>query len=259
LTFDFESITLGIMKGLVITPTYKEEESILQHLISIKTYSEFFDILIVDDDSPDGTSKIVTDFAINNTWVKLINNGKKDGLGNAYKTGFNFALENNYPYVIQMDADGSHSSETLLQFKKHILNYDLVIGSRYIKYGRILNWSLYRRVLSKVGNLIGRSVTQYKVKDVTGGFKAIRATSLEKLDFSKMETKGYAFQIDLLRMLIGSDIQLIEIPITFQDRLKGQSKMSRGIVIEAFKRVLIWKIKDLSKLTIKSIQHLKTQ
>jgi dolichol-phosphate mannosyltransferase len=235
------------MNGIVITPTYNEVDGIVHHLQQILNHSIDLDVLVVDDESPDGTAEKVLIFAKSNPGVFLLSNGKKMGIGGAYIAGFKWCLEREYDFVIQMDADGSHPYETLPLLVKEIRTYDLVIGSRYVRGGQLVNWPKSREWVSKVGNFLARQVVSVAVEDVTGGFKAISAKKLNELNFECFEVQGYAFQIDLLRNLTKDKIEFIEVPITFTERVSGKSKMTFNIIAEAIKMIAIWSIKDFLK------------
>ncbi len=233
------------MRGLIISPTYNEVNGIKAHLEGIFNVTSQFDVLIVDDDSPDGTSNVVSKVAESNSKVFLLNNGRKSGLGGAYLAGFKWCLERNYDFVIQMDADGSHPYEVLPILAEKIKSQNLVIGSRYVIGGRLENWPLSRQLISKFGNFLARKVVKVPVLDVTGGFKAIKVENLRKLKFDSLRVQGYAFQIDLLRNLSDQKLSFIEIPITFTERRSGKSKMSIGIIVEAVKMIFLWYIDDV--------------
>jgi dolichol-phosphate mannosyltransferase len=203
--------------------------------------------LVVDDESPDGTAEEVLKFAKSNARIFLLGNGKKMGLGSAYIAGFKWCIARDYEFAIQMDADGSHPYETLPTFIQEIRTHDLVIGSRYVHGGNLVNWPKSREWISKIGNFLARRVVKVQVADVTGGFKAIRTTRLKELDFNSFEVQGYAFQIDLLRRLTEKRIDFIEIPITFTERISGKSKMTYKIIAEAVKMITVWSIKDSFK------------
>jgi|688.fasta_scaffold656294_2 dolichol-phosphate mannosyltransferase len=232
------------MRGIIISPTYNEVSGIGQHLEEIFKNTSQLDVLIVDDDSPDGTSRVVTSYVENNPRIFLLNNGKKAGLGGAYLAGFTWCMERDYDFIIQMDADGSHPYETLPILVEQIESRSLVIGSRYVTGGKLENWPLSRQLISKFGNILARKVVKIPVLDVTGGYKAIRVEQLRKLKFESLKVQGYAFQIDLLRNLSDEKLDFLEIPITFTERRSGKSKMSMIIIAEAMKMIIFWLLHD---------------
>ena len=233
------------MRGIIISPTYNEADGIGRHLEEIFKNAPQLDVLIVDDDSPDGTSQVVSSYVEGNPKIFLLNNGKKSGLGGAYLAGFKWSIERDYDFIIQMDADGSHPYETLSILTEQIESRSLVIGSRYVTGGKLENWPLSRQWISKFGNILARKVVKIRVLDVTGGYKAIRVEKLRKLKFESMKVQGYAFQIDLLRNLSEESLYFIEIPITFTERRSGESKMSMSIIAEAVKMIICWFLQDL--------------
>jgi len=229
-------------KSLVIIPTYNEMENI-QLIIPdlLGKYKNNLDILIVDDNSPDGTGKFVDDLSKTNERVKLIKRGKKMGLGTAYVAGFKFALLNNYDFVFEMDADYSHDPKEIKNFLRAIKNYDLVLGSRYVKGVNVVNWPIRRLLLSYFANIYTRWVTGMPIKDATGGFKCFRRVVLESINFDKVKSNGYAFQIEMTYKTWKQGFRIGEIPIIFIDRSIGQSKMSKKIVREAV--IMVWKLR----------------
>ena len=236
------------MRGIVVSPTFNEAEGIQQHLLQILTASDSLDVLVVDDNSPDGTANIVSNLSINHPRIFLLNRGDKNGLGQAYLAGFNWCIERDYDFIIQMDADGSHPYSSLPTLIKEIVVNDVVIGSRYIPGGTLVNWPKSRERISKIGNLLARRLIKASVLDVTGGFKAIKVKNLRTLDFSTFKVQGYAFQIDLLRRLSRENLQILEIPIAFTERRTGKSKMNTGIILEAVMMLIVWYVKDFADI-----------
>lgn len=230
-------------RTLVIIPTYNEGDNI--HNIILETLNNTnkkneFSVLVVDDGSPDGTAAVVE--KINHPRVYLIKREKKLGLGTAYVAGFDYAIKNNYDYVCEMDADFSHDPKQLKFFIEKInQSYDLVIGSRYIKGGRIVNWPIYRLLLSYLASLYTRVITGLKVMDTTAGFMCYRASALRQINFKEIQSSGYSFQIEMKFRFFKKRFSIIEIPILFVDRRAGQSKISKKIIWEAC--VVVWKLK----------------
>jgi len=227
------------MKFLIIIPTYNEMENIPEIIPQILAQNENLEILVVDDGSPDGTGDFVENLSKENNRVHLLRREKKMGLGTAYVAGFKWALENNYDRIFEMDADGSHSPQALNTFLKEAENAGLVLGSRYLN-GKIsvVNWDWKRLMLSYCANLYTRFITGMPIADATGGFKCFSREALQKLDLGKLKSDGYCFQIETTHTLWKKRLKIKEIPIIFTDRTKGSSKMSGGIISEAFFLVL---------------------
>ncbi|MCR4417431.1 MAG: polyprenol monophosphomannose synthase [Ignavibacteria bacterium] len=229
-------------KAIVIIPTYNESENIKKLIPEIlKRTNGEIDILIVDDNSPDGTSDVVRNFQKEHQNIFLMTRPKKAGLGTAYVEGFKFALSKGYEYILQMDADFSHEPKEIKNFLKRIQECDLVIGSRYKDGVRVLNWPLSRLFLSVFANLYTMIITGMPVKDATGGYKCFRRKVLEAIDLDKIRSNGYAFQIEMNFKAYRKGFKICEMPIVFTDRVKGKSKMSKKIVIEA--AWMVWKLR----------------
>lgn len=229
------------MKALVIIPTYNEIHNIKELIPTILNKYPEIHILIVDDNSPDGTADYVKELSEKNPRVFLIKRSGKMGLGTAYVEGFKFMLKNNYDCAIQMDADFSHDPNEIKNFLKEISNYDFVIGSRYIYGVRVINWPIRRLLLSYFANLYTRVITGMPIKDGTGGFKCFKRNVLESLDLDKIRSNGYSFQIEMNYKAFKKGFKYKEIPITFTDRVQGSSKMSKKIVREAI--FMVWKLR----------------
>jgi len=227
------------MKALVIIPTYNEMENIPEFIPSVLQQNSDLEILVVDDNSPDGTGDYVEKLSEKNSRVHVLRRKKKMGLGTAYVAGFKWALEKDYERIFEMDADGSHSPEALNVFLKESESADLVLGSRYLN-GKIsvVNWDWKRLFLSYSANLYTRIVTGMPFADATGGFKCFSRTALQSLDLRGLKSDGYCFQIETTHKLWKKGLKIKEIPIIFTDRTKGTSKMSGGIISEAFLLVI---------------------
>lgn len=226
-------------KSLVIVPTYNEKENILLMLDAILQQHECLEVLVVDDGSPDGTGDLVAAEAEKNSRIHLIRRKGKMGLGSAYVTGFKWALERDFERVFEMDADFSHSPSDLTRFLETAEDADLVLGSRYMKQRiSVVNWDLRRLILSYGANVYTRLVTGLPISDATGGFKCFRRSALEALNLDKMKSDGYCFQIETTFKIWKKGLRVKEIPIVFTDRTRGTSKMSGGIISEAFFLVL---------------------
>ncbi|MBS1536350.1 MAG: polyprenol monophosphomannose synthase [Bacteroidetes bacterium] len=229
------------MKSIVVIPTYNESGNVEKIISAVLAVAPEINILIVDDNSPDGTSTLVEAMMKTDTRVRLLKRPGKLGLGTAYCEGFRLALDWGYDIIIEMDADFSHNPEDVPRFLEELKRSDVVIGSRYSNGVNVVNWPLRRLILSYGANLYTRIITGMPIKDATGGFKGFRADVLKQIDFSKIHSNGYAFQIEMNYRLWKSGAKIKEIPIVFIDRTSGTSKMSRSIVYEAV--FLVWKLK----------------
>jgi dolichol-phosphate mannosyltransferase len=226
------------MKTLIIIPTYNEVDNLRPLLQEIFSYAPETDVLIVDDNSPDGTGKLADEMHAENPQVHALHRLGKLGLGTAYIAGFKYAVEHGYDAAFEMDADFSHDPSYLPDFLKAIENADLVIGSRYIPGGDTPNWSLVRRLISGSGNVFARFMLGIPVHDCTSGFRCYRRKVLESIDLDTIQSQGYAFQVELVYRVLQHGFKIVETPIIFKDRRVGKSKMSRKIVIEAFAYVI---------------------
>lgn len=227
----------------MIIPTYNEADNILKIIPLILENSDEeneYNILVVDDNSPDGTAKLVED--LNNGHVNILKREKKLGLGTAYVAGFRYAIKENYDCVFEMDADFSHDPKYLKGFIQKIdEGYDLVIGSRYIDGISVLNWPLRRLILSYLASVYTRAVTGLKVMDTTAGFMCYKVNSLKQIDLDNVRSNGYSFQIEMKFKMYKKGFKIVEVPILFIDRREGESKMSRKVVYEAY--FMVWKLK----------------
>ncbi len=228
--------------SLVIIPTYNELDNI-KNLIPdlLDLYPESLHMLIVDDNSPDGTGDFVSGVAETNPRIHILKRPRKMGLGTAYCLGFKYALENNYDYAFEMDADYSHDPRELKNFLREIETYDVVIGSRYTNGVNVVNWPMRRLLLSFFANKYTHVITGMPIADSTGGFKCFRKEVLAAINFKEVTSNGYAFQIEINFKVWKKGFKLKEIPIIFIDRHVGTSKMSRNIVYEA--AWLVWKLR----------------
>ncbi len=231
-------------KILVIIPTYNELENITRLIPIVLAQDNRVHILVVDDNSPDGTWNFVEEESKKNNRVHLLKRKSKMGLGTAYIAGFKYALENNYDFVFEMDADFSHDPKEIPNFLKEIKNNDLVLGSRYIHGVNVVNWPMRRLLLSSFANIYTRIITGMPVKDATGGFKCFRIDVLKAINLEKIKSNGYAFQIEMTFKAWKKGFRIKEMSIVFVDRMKGQSKMSRKIVREAV--TMVWKLRFAS-------------
>ncbi len=228
-------------KILVIIPTYNELENLPKLLPEVFSKNENLEILIVDDNSPDGTGAYIEQEMEKNSRLHLIKRESKMGLGTAYITGFKYALEKSYDYIFEMDADFSHDPKELPKFLKEINDFDLVLGSRYKNGVNVINWPMSRLLLSWFANFYTRFITGMPIRDATGGFKCYKRKVLEAINLDEVNSNGYAFQIEMNFIAWKKGFKIIEIPIIFVDRIKGKSKMSKKIVREAI--WMVWKLR----------------
>jgi dolichol-phosphate mannosyltransferase len=233
----------GIDPVLVVIPTYNERENLGPIVKRLHTALPKVHVLVVDDGSPDGTGKLADELADADQRVNVMHRTEKAGLGAAYVAGFRWALERDYATIVEMDADGSHGPEDLPRMLEALDDADLVVGSRYVPGGSVVNWPKRREILSRGGNLYSRVALGVKVNDITAGFRAYRREVLEKLDLDAIASHGYCFQIDLTWRTDEAGFEIVEVPITFTERAIGESKMSGSIVREAVIRVGSWGVK----------------
>ena len=225
---------------LVVIPTYNERDNIGKIVKRLHTALPDVHVLVVDDGSPDGTGQLADEMAAADDRVHVMHRTEKAGLGAAYVAGFQWALDRNYGVICEMDADGSHAPEQLHRLLDALPQADLVLGSRWVPGGEVVNWPAQRKFLSLGGSLYSRLALGANVRDMTGGFRAFRADTLRKLNLASVASAGYCFQIDLLWRTIELGFRVREVPITFLEREFGESKMSGNIVREALIRVTKW-------------------
>ncbi|MEP0828419.1 MAG: polyprenol monophosphomannose synthase [bacterium] len=224
-------------RPLIIFPTYNEKENIERIINAVLGQDDSIEVLVVDDNSPDGTGQIVDKLAAANRRIHILHREKKEGLGRAYIAGFKWAIERKYDYIFEMDADFSHGPDYIPDFLEAVKENDLVIGSRYISGVNVINWPMSRLLLSYFANVYTRIITGLPVRDATGGFKCFRRQALEAIPLDSIKSNGYIFQIEVSLRIWKKGMRLKEIPIVFVDRRLGASKMSKKIVREA-----IWKV-----------------
>lgn len=236
----------GIGRTIVVVPTYDERPTLRAVLDRLHVAVPSADALVVDDDSPDGTGALADELAAADDRVHVLHRSAKTGLGAAYVAGFRWALERGYEIVVEMDADGSHSPEDLPRLLDALADdppstgADVVLGSRYVTGGRVVNWPWHRQWLSRGGNLYSRLALGVHIHDITGGFRAYRRRVLESVDLSTVASHGYCFQVDLAWRAVRAGFTVVEVPITFTEREQGRSKMTSAIVREALYRVTVW-------------------
>ncbi|MFJ5778027.1 polyprenol monophosphomannose synthase [Streptomyces sp. NPDC093094] len=226
--------------ALVIIPTYNEAENIKAIVGRVRAAVPEVHVLVADDNSPDGTGKLADELAAGDEQVHVLHRKGKEGLGAAYLAGFRWGLERGYGVLIEMDADGSHQPEELPRLLTALKGADLVLGSRWVPGGRVVNWPRSREFISRGGSLYSRVLLDVPIRDVTGGYRAFRRETLEGLGLDEVASQGYCFQVDLARRAIKAGYHVVEVPITFVERELGDSKMSRDILVEALWRVTTW-------------------
>ena len=226
------------MKTLVIMPTFNEIDSLKISVQALRDSANDVDLLIVDDNSPDGTGKLADSLTDRRTFV--LHRESKAGLGAAYLAGFAWAKKNGYEAVVEMDADGSHRAEDLAKLLSGIQNADLVIGSRWVSGGKVENWPAYRIAISKLGNSYARFMLRTKIQDMTAGFRVYRISFLDRLDLAGVAARGYAFQVEMALRSVKAGGVVLEVPIVFVERAHGRSKMTTAIVLEALWLVTKW-------------------
>ncbi|MFJ4471152.1 polyprenol monophosphomannose synthase [Streptomyces sp. NPDC089424] len=225
---------------LVIIPTYNEAENIETIVGRVREAVPEAHVLVADDNSPDGTGKIADELAAGDERVHVLHRRGKEGLGAAYLAGFRWGMEHDFGVLIEMDADGSHQPEELPRLLTALKGADLVLGSRWVPGGRVVNWPKSREFISRGGSLYSRVLLDVPIRDVTGGYRAFRRETLEGLGLDEVASQGYCFQVDLARRAIKAGYHVVEVPITFVERELGDSKMSRDILVEALWRVTTW-------------------
>jgi len=234
--------TLGTV--LVIVPTYNERDNLGPIAERLHRAVPDADLLVVDDSSPDGTGQLADELAAREDWAHVLHRSTKEGLGAAYLEGFRWAREKGYDVVVEMDADGSHAPEQLPRLLAALESADLVLGSRWVAGGEVRNWPKSRELLSRGGNTYTRLALGLPLRDATGGYRAYRRTVLDPLLDAGIASQGYCFQVDLAWQVWRAGHRVVEVPITFVERERGESKMSRAIVAEALWRVTVWGLRS---------------
>lgn len=227
-------------RGIVVIPTYDEAQNIELIVDRVRACVPELDVLVVDDSSPDGTGELAEKVARHDPHVRVLHREKKSGLGDAYLAGFTWALQRDYELIIAMDADGSHLPEQLPRLLEAITDADLVIGARWVPGGRVVNWPKRRELLSRGANAYANVALGIGVHDATAGFRVFRRTTLDSIDLTRVRSHGYCFQIDVTRRVAAAGLRIVEVPITFVERVHGESKMTGSIVREALVRVTQW-------------------
>ena len=241
---------LELGKILVIIPTFNEIESLPLIVTGLREQVPAVHLLIVDDNSPDGTGELADQMANTDANIQVLHRTQKNGLGAAYLAGFAWAKANSFQVVVEMDADGSHRTADLPKLLNALVNADVVLGSRWVSGGEVVNWPLSRKILSRGGNIYTRLLLNIPLHDATGGFRAYRMSALDAMNVQTVQSQGYCFQVDLAWRAIQNRLRVVEVPITFVEREFGESKMDSRIVKEALRRVTVWGLtKRLDKIS----------
>jgi dolichol-phosphate mannosyltransferase len=225
---------------VIIVPTYNERENLPRMAARLLSLPVGVDVLVVDDNSPDGTGKIADELAARHPQIHVLHRAEKNGLGRAYIAGFKWALEKNYEFIFEMDCDFSHDPAEVPAFLRAAEQADLVLGSRYLGGIRVINWPLSRLMLSRFAGKYVNVITGMMFSDPTGGYKCFRRRALQAINLDAVRSNGYSFQIELTHRLWRDGFKIVEVPIIFTDRVEGSSKISRGIIIEAF--WMVWRL-----------------
>lgn len=233
------------MRTLVCIPTYNERENLRAVVARTLQATPDVDVLVIDDDSPDGTGAVADELAFADPRVHVLHRSSKAGLGAAYTAGFSWGLRHRFGVLVEMDADGSHRPEQLPALLAAVEEADVAIGSRWVRGGAVEGWPLVRRAISRAGSLWARIALGIPQRDATSGFRAYRADAVRTIGPEGIESEGYSFQIEMLWTAVREGLRVVEVPITFSDRTLGRSKMSTGIVVEAMLRVTAWGLAGL--------------
>lgn len=235
------------MTSLTIIPTYNEIDALPTIVDRLRAAVPETELLIVDDNSPDGTGDLADRLSAADESIHVLHRTQKNGLGGAYIAGFTWGLERDYDTFVELDADGSHQPEQLPDLLAELEYADLVIGSRWVKGGSVVNWPLHRELISRAGSLYSRTLLGLRVRDITAGFRAFRRSTLEEIDLHSIESVGYGFQVDMTFRVARQGKTIREVPITFVERTVGESKMSGDIVVEAVLNVTKWGLSARAK------------
>jgi dolichol-phosphate mannosyltransferase len=229
-----------LTRVVVLVPTYNERENLPLITARVRRAVPAVDLLVLDDASPDGTGDVADELAESDAQVQVLHRQGKEGLGRAYLAGFAWAQDRGYDAVVELDADGSHRPEDLPRLLAAAADADVVIGSRWVRGGSVVNWPFHRKLISLAGNAYTQVMLGIRVKDATGGFRVYRTSVLEQLDLHTVDSVGYGFQVDMTWRAVSRGLTVVEVPIEFHEREIGVSKMSRAIVVEAMLSVTRW-------------------
>lgn len=230
---------------LIVIPTYNEVANLPVIVERVRKEAPMAHLLIVDDTSPDGTGELADRLAVSDTAIHVLHRREKDGLGRAYVAGFEWGLARDYDVLVQMDGDLSHNPSDVSRLVDALKSSDLVLGSRYVTDGGTVNWGIGRQLLSRGGSLYARSILGIPIRDVTGGFKAWKASTLRAVNLSTIRSNGYSFQVEMTYRVTSLGLNIKEVPIIFADRVDGVSKMSKKIVVEAM--LMVWRLRFTRK------------
>jgi len=250
------------MRPVILIPTYNEALNIVELLQGLQPLQQLrgFDVIVIDDNSPDGTGEIVDN--LNLSWVRVLKRTNKSGLGQAYRAGFAQVLtEDTYTHVVTMDADGSHRVQDLPAMLDaiHTSDHSITLGTRWIAGGSVVNWPLYRRILSRLGTAYARLVLRIDLRDLTGGFRVYSMPLLRKLELHQMSATGYCFQIEMAMAAHLAQASVAQVPITFVERANGVSKMSKGIVVEALWQTTLWGLSRALRPNADKLHYVKSE
>ncbi|GAA3614940.1 polyprenol monophosphomannose synthase [Marihabitans asiaticum] len=243
-----------ITRVAVLIPTYNERDNLPRIVARVRDAVPAADVVVLDDNSPDGTGEVADSLAERDPQVHVLHRAGKEGLGAAYLAGFRWALDRGYDAVVEMDADGSHRPEDLPRLLDAAADADLVIGSRYVRGGTVVNWPLSRKAISMGGNLYIRAILGMPVNDATAGYRVYRAETLEAIGLDQIESAGYVFQTDLTVRTVRAGMTVVEVPITFVEREVGESKMDGDVVKESMRRITGWGV-DHRRRQVGSLLH----
>ena len=237
----------GLGRVVVVIPTYNEAANLAWIVERLRRAQPEVDVLVVDDHSPDGTGRIADELAAADSRVQVLHRAAKGGLGGAYLHGFAHALSEGYDVIGEMDADGSHQPEQLSRLLTALDGADLVIGARWVPGGSVVNWPLQRELLSRGGNLYVRLLLGIGVRDATAGYRLFRRTTLESIDLGSVESAGYIFQTDLAFRTLRAGLRVVEVPIEFIERVRGESKMSPDVATESLRLITAWGLRERAR------------
>jgi dolichol-phosphate mannosyltransferase len=238
-----------VERVVMVVPTYNEIENLADVVARVRRCSPAVDILVVDDSSPDGTGELADRLAAGDAQVRVLHRPTKQGLGAAYVAGFRAALAAGYDVIGEMDADGSHQPEQLPLLLAALADADLVIGSRWVPGGSVVNWAWHRRLLSRGGNLYTRLLLGVRVRDATAGFRVFRRQALETVHVDQVQSLGYVFQVELVYRTLRAELRVVEVPIEFVERVRGDSKMTPEVARESLVRITRWGLTERLRRT----------